>query len=382
MKRQVDADNRVEGAMSWSEGRVFAPLLLPLILSMLLSMLSTNSASAISNRDGASETAHASGMPVVQWANPDVKPKAVVVALHGATQQAGSFDVLAKHLTEQGFVVVGLDLRGHGRWYFGPFQKLGGKTISYSQSVKDLKALCRELRREYPGLPLFCIGESTGGGVAMHAVGEQKDLFDGLILASAGTRTNIFDWKLIIPDLCKGLSNLDRKIDGSPYILKYASEDKRIVNEMVTDPLSRSFLSGKEIIKTLFFINSMQGAARKLPHNLPVLLLQGGRDHIVSPATAEALLRNMTSDDKRMVVFQDSGHVMLGTSYIKEPIMNLVTSWLNDETSAANVKIEMARNPIIPNHLGPPHKQLNPTAMFNQPAAMLNHAANSTTAIR
>jgi len=381
MKRQVGAEV-VESAMCWSRTRVFAPLLLLVILSMLLPMLSTNPASAITRSKGSGETAHKSGIPVVQWTNPDMQPKAVIVALHGATQQAGSFDVLAKHLADQGFAVVGLDLRGHGRWYFGPFQKLGGKTISYTQSVKDLQALCGELRNQYPGLPLFCIGESTGGGVAMHAVGQEKNLFDGLVLASAGTRTNIFDWKLIIPDLCKGLTNLDKQIDGSPYILKYASEDKRIVNEMVADPLSRSFLSGKEIIKTLFFINSMQGAARKLPQDLPVLLLQGGKDHIVSPATAEALLRNIGSDDKRMVVFQESGHVMLGTSYIKEPIMNLVTKWLNDETNAVNVKMEMAKNPITPNHVDPPHKALNPTAMVSQPSAMLNHPASAATAVR
>ncbi len=367
MKRQVGADTLIESAMCWSKTRVFAPLLLSMILSIVMSMLPTDYASAMTHRDDA-EKAPQHGIPVVQWTNPDVNPKAVIVALHGATQQAGSFDVLAKHLAGQGYAVVGLDLRGHGRWYFGPFQKLGGKTIDYNQSIKDLRALASELRKQYPSLPLFCIGESTGAGVAMHAAAEEKNLFDGMVLASAGTRPNIFNMKLIIPDLCKGLTNLDKQIDGSPYILKYASEDKRIVNEMVSDPLSRSFLSGKEIIKTLFFINSMQGISRKLPGQLPILLLQGGKDHIVSPATADALMRNISSDDKRMVVFPDSGHVMLGTSYIKEPIMQLVTKWLNDETAVVTVKMEMAKNPIAPTHVDPPHRALAPTAMLSQPS--------------
>lgn len=370
MKRKVGADTVVESAMCWTDKRVFAPLLLPLILSMLLTMLSADSAFSFGfHRDTAKpeEAAKpaASGIPVLEWTNPSVAPKAAIIALHGATQQAGSFDVLANYLAEQGFVVVGLDLRGHGRWYFGPFSKVGGKAISYTQSVKDLKALAAEVRKRYPSIPLFCVGESTGAGVAMHAVAQQSNLFDGMVLASAGTRTNIFNLKLIIPDLAKGLANLDKQIDGSPYILKYASEDKRIVNEMVADPLSRSFLSGKEILKTLWFINSMQGVARKLPSNLPILLLQGGKDHIVSPATADALMRNMTSDDKRMVVFPDSGHVMLGTSYIKEPIKELVTKWLNDETTAVHVKMEMAKNPVTPNHVDPPHKPLHPTAMIS-----------------
>ena len=368
MKRQVGADTIIESAMCWIETRVIAPLLLSMVLSMLLSMVSTDCASAMGHSDRKAEIASNSGIPVVQWTNPDMPLKAVIVALHGATQQSGSFDVLAKHLAQEGYAVVGLDLRGHGRWYFGPFQKLGGKTIDYNQSVKDLKALANQLRKQHPSVPLFCIGESTGAGVAMHAAAEQKDLFDGLIMASAGTRTNIFNLKLIVPDLVRGLSNLDKQIDGSPYILKYASEDKRIVKEMVADPLSRSFLSGKEIIKTLFFINSMQGVSRKLPEQLPVLLLQGGKDHIVSPATADALMRNISSDDKRMVVFPDSGHVMLGTSYIKEPIMQLVTKWLNDETSVVTVKMEMAKNPVVPNHVDEPHKALAPTAMISQPS--------------
>jgi acylglycerol lipase len=369
MKRKVGADTVTESAMCWTETSVFAPLLLPLILSMLLTMLSTNSAYSFGFHKSAEKPVahHDSGIPVLEWTNPATKPKAAIIALHGATQQAGSFDVLANHLAEQGFVIVGLDLRGHGRWYFGPFSKAGGKNISYTQSIKDLQALAQEVRRRYPAIPLFCLGESTGAGVAMHAVAQQNDLFDGMVLASAGTRTNIFNLKLIVPDLAKGLTNLDKQIDGSPYILKYASEDKRIVNEMVADPLSRSFLSGKEILKTLWFINSMQGVARKLPANLPILLLQGGKDHIVSPATADALMRNMSSDDKRMVVFPDSGHVMLGTSYIKEPIKELVSKWFNDETTALHVKMEMAKNPITPNHVDPPHKALHPTAMINQP---------------
>ncbi|MBX9878744.1 MAG: lysophospholipase [Candidatus Obscuribacterales bacterium] len=368
MKRKVGADTVEKGAMSFANSRVFAPLMMSLFLTMLLSMQSTSFAFSLTKakKEAAEVMPAASDIPVLEWTNPDVKPKAAIIALHGATQQAGSFDVLAKHLAEQGYVIVGLDLRGHGRWYFGPFSKVGGKAISYTQSVKDLQALAIEMRKRYPGIPLFCLGESTGAGVAMHAVAERNDLFDGMVLASAGTRTNIFNLKLIVPDLAKGLTNLDKQIDGSPYILKYASEDKRIVNEMVSDPLSRSFLSAKEILKTLWFINSMQGIARKLPAQLPILLLQGGRDHIVSPATAEALMRNMSSDDKRMVVFPDSGHVMLGTSYIKEPIMNLVTKWFNDETVAVNVKIEMAKNPIAPNHVDVPHKALNPTAMLNQ----------------
>ncbi len=49
-----------------------------------------------------------------QWYNPDVKPKAVVIAIHGLTMHGSIFDGLARHLVEDGFLV--LDTRSARLW--------------------------------------------------------------------------------------------------------------------------------------------------------------------------------------------------------------------------------------------------------------------------
>ena len=46
---------------------------------------------------------------------PDQEPKKVLQVIHGMTEHMGRYAKLAETLTEEGIVVAGLALRGHGR---------------------------------------------------------------------------------------------------------------------------------------------------------------------------------------------------------------------------------------------------------------------------
>lgn len=264
---------------------------------------------------------------------PAAKQRAIVIAVHGTTQQSGCFSTLAGQLNDAGYSLIGMDLRGHGRWYYTDDKQSKSK-LNYRESAHDLEKLAQSVRRAYPDIPLYCIGESVGAGVVTLAASFDHRLFDGIILASPGTSPNFFNPYMVVRDFLKGIVNLDRQLDVSWYIVHYSSEDPRITHEMVTDSLSRTTLTGREILKTAAFIRSTPQSARGLTPDTSVLLLQGADDHIVRGSTLKAIMHNLPTTNKKMVVIPNCGHLLLGTAYLKQPVVSALINWLDTESSS------------------------------------------------
>lgn len=273
-----------------------------------------------------------SGMSGVrEW--PAAHPRAIVCAVHETTQQSGCFESLSRYLNAAGFTLVAMDLRAHGYWFHEADQSQSRARLDYSRSAQDLQQLAVRVKKCSPSLPLFCIGESVGAGVATLAASRAPDLFAGIILASPGTRPNLFNPLMVARDFFEGITDLDRQLDVSGYITRYSSEDARITKEMCTDKLSRTTLSGKEILKTAAFIRRTPRFASLLPPQTRVLVLQGKDDHMVRLSSIKAILRKVPSSDKKLVVFPNCGHILLGTAYLKEPVLQTLVGWLKKETN-------------------------------------------------
>lgn len=276
---------------------------------------------------------------IYRWKDNSVKTQAVIVAVHGTTQHAGSFDSLAQVLSKQGFVFIGLDLRGHGQRFYKAFKGQPNHRVDYEKSAEDLANLLKKVKASYPGLPVFCLGESVGAAVTTLCLGKHKGLADGIILCSPGTRPRFFNPFMVIPDFIKGVTHLDDPMDVSRYIDHYSSDDKRVSDEMIADPLSRIKLTPKEILRTAFFIRTTPELAKNVDPKLPVLIVQGELDGIVSRRSTRSILKNLPGAEKELVEFKDAGHVLLGTSYLKPEVVSSLSKWLGEQTDLARTKL-------------------------------------------
>jgi alpha-beta hydrolase superfamily lysophospholipase len=277
-------------------------------------------------------------LPVREWLNPLMPARGVVVMVHGTTQHSGSFELFANHLSSLGFKVVAYDMRGHGRWYHNQRAFDEGGNVNYSRSSQDLIVLLTHLRVKYPTLPLFCVGESIGGAVAVRAGSANPGLCDGLVLVSPGTKPCTFNPVMVAKDFVKGITHLDRLMDVTRYITRYSSDDNRVTKEMVTDPLSRTELTGKEVLQTGYFISTTPKFAGKLADHISVLIIQGEEDRIVSANTIKSIYKHLHSKNKTVVYLPDCGHVLLGTSFLKPQVVSSISQWLVErsrEKSAA-----------------------------------------------
>jgi alpha-beta hydrolase superfamily lysophospholipase len=123
-------------------------------------------------------TADGQRLPLSVWL-PRGQPRAVVVALHGFNDYRAAFEEPAKALAVRGIVTLAYDQRGFGgsadRGYWPGEATLGD----------DLVSALRLAKMRYPDLPLYLLGESMGGAVAMVTMSRaDAPAVDGVILAA------------------------------------------------------------------------------------------------------------------------------------------------------------------------------------------------------
>lgn len=300
---------------------------------------------------------------VYKWSNATLKPKAVVVAIHGLIMHGLIFDALATHLAEQGIVVLAPDLRGHGRWCQGNGKK-GNQApalVAYGQSQEDLLAIVAAAKADYPNVPLYCLGESLGAAIALYAAGENPACVDGLILSSPAVKHRVHITHEMFEDVAKQLTNpVYRQVNMVPYIKKFASNDPRIVDEYVKDPLVRKRLTPWDLIKSAHSIRPTLKYASKIHANVPVLVIQGSKDEMLHSKAVINLVSHLNSEDQTVKWFKNHGHVMLETAFVQPDVMQAVDRWLNDHISTTTVAAKVA-DPSKPveishNHLSQPKK--------------------------
>lgn len=126
-------------------------------------------------------------LPLSRWL-PDGRVRANVIALHSFGDYRKSFEELGGWLAARGIAVYAYDQRGFGA---APHP---GIWPGEAALVDDLADAIAALRAGPGGddAPLFLLGESMGGGVAMIQAARAPAGIDGLILAEPAVREGIY----------------------------------------------------------------------------------------------------------------------------------------------------------------------------------------------
>jgi alpha-beta hydrolase superfamily lysophospholipase len=119
---------------------------------------------------------------VRKWLPPcGIRPRALVQITHGIAEHSGRYDRFARFLAAQGFVVYGIDLRGHG--HTAGADNLGQAGLSaWDDMTADIRQLADIARAEYPELTLFAFGHSMGSALTQSHIQNHGDLLAGAIL--------------------------------------------------------------------------------------------------------------------------------------------------------------------------------------------------------
>ena len=211
----------------------------------------------------------------VQGWEPERKPRAVVALVHGHGEHSGRYAHVGEAFTQAGYVLVGYDLRGHGK-SGGP----RGHTPSYDALMDDIADFLAWIEQRYPGLPRFLYGHSMGGNQVLNFCLRRKPELAGVI--ATGARLKLaFDPPALQITLGKVMNRIAPGFTQKSTLDTAAlSRDPKVVDAYIHDPLVHSKISAR------LFVSIYESGLWALDHagefSLPLLMMHGSDDRIIS----------------------------------------------------------------------------------------------------
>ncbi len=248
----------------------------------------------------------------------------VVIVLHGIGYHSGPYKVIAEALNPRGIAVYGLDARGHGL-SCGP----RGYTGSAKAVAQDIAAIVDFVKRQQPHSKVFLLGDSMGCNYALDYAKDSSAQLAGLILLAPAFYVDTsqllnLESALLMPYFLFG----HRKpvIDLVGKRLDESSRDPQWIAARRADPLAYkkgNFGYLLDIQRLIF------GWRRKIAPRvrIPILMMKGGKDRVVSQKDCEVFEHLSASPDKRFEVFPDVRHTTLWDPQTPE-ILSLAEEWI------------------------------------------------------
>jgi alpha-beta hydrolase superfamily lysophospholipase len=228
----------------------------------------------------------ATALPMRSWL-PAGKPTAIIVALHGFADYSASFNRPAGAWAAHGIATYAYDQRGFGG---SPhmFHWAGERRMA-----ADAKEIVAAIRRRYPGVPTYLLGESMGGAVAIVACsGPDPVQVDGVVLVSPAVWEH--DLTGAIERSALGIATfvLPNLWLEPPRVLNiHTSDNITMLRAMARDSLVQS---GARADTTAGLMDLMDDALAQAPSlRKPALVLYGAHEEVLPKAAVEALVTRL-----------------------------------------------------------------------------------------
>lgn len=228
---------------------------------------------------------------------PEGTPKAILQVIHGMTEHMDRYQNFAQAMTDQGILVAGFDLRGHGHNPGDPKCASMGKT-GWDASLQDIRLYFRHLDSKFPNLPHYMLGFSLGSFLLREYLGMYPEGVAGAVIAGSGQQSSMllgFMMGIVKGQIRKGgfdkTTGLVERLSFGVYNDKFKPNrtsadwlcsDTKQLKAYLADPLCR-----KNISSGLFWqlLRSMKrtgkiSSYRGWNKQMPVLLLSGDKDPV------------------------------------------------------------------------------------------------------
>ncbi len=289
-----------------------------------------------------------------RW-EPEGKPIGIVQFIHGMTEHAGRYEELAKILTAQGYLCIAEDHHGHG--YTAPTtNKLGILPSDWKEIANDIHAVSKIVKKEYPDLELFIIGNSWGSYLAQYYIEKWGSEISGCILVgTSGAQPNL---KFI--RFFSTMMSFFKKDSPGKFLAKrlfgiynqhfkpiktdfdWFSSDSKEVDKFIKDPRTGFIPSNgffRELAKLLLYIWDTKNE-RKIPKNLPIYIMAGKEDsvsfgtHLISPLIKR--YEDYGIKDVSWKYYSDARHDIFHELNRKEVFEDLL-KWIEKKSSNSRI---------------------------------------------
>ncbi len=255
-----------------------------------------------------------------RW-QPAGEPRAEVLLVHGFVEHGGRYAPTAEALGRRGYAVTAADLRGHGK-SDGPRCMVR----RFQEYVDDLDMQFVRAVRQSSGKPLFVLGHSLGGLIAVSWCIRRQPELRGMVLSGPAlqVRQDLFPWlrrmaglgSLLFPRL-RLLRMGGRNISRDPAIVAQFRDDPLVFHGRF--PVR----SGAEILRAGNWAQAHFEQVRT-----PLLILHGGADRVAAVDASRDLFQRAEAADKTLHVYPELYHEVLNEPE-KEQVRDDLIRWFD-----------------------------------------------------
>jgi alpha-beta hydrolase superfamily lysophospholipase len=271
--------------------------------------------------------AHGVRIHYESWRVPDAH--AVVQLVHGIGEHRGRYPALIAALNAAGYSVWADDHRGHGQTGFeqhgGDLTRMGLPGPGRMRASIDAVGQFSELIRAAEGgdVPLVILGHSWGSFITQHLVNGHPDRYDAVVLSATA-------WAQLGWTNTGDLNKRFARPGGTA--MEWISRDPEVAAAFVADPYTttRTLQQLYGWPQSLSLINR---PSKRIPSELPLLLLVGSDDAVAGERGALALLRDYVrrcgSVDAQLIVYEGARHEVFNELNQEEVRADLIR-WLDE----------------------------------------------------
>jgi lysophospholipase len=235
--------------------------------------------------------------------------RAVAVLAHGYAEHSGRYEHVADHLAASGIAVWAIDHRGHG-------QSAGerGDIVSWDSATADVDALVDIAVGQDPGLPLFLVGHSLGGAISIGYALAHQERLAGLALSAPAI--------VIAPEML-AIADLP-EIPPLP-LADGVSSDPLVVQNYKDDPLNHHGPPTRNLLVVMGAVSDLVDRLDEL--TLPVQIMQGSDDLLISPQALKEVVGRVSSTDLEARLWPGLFHEIFNEPR-KRDVLAALSAWI------------------------------------------------------
>lgn len=247
-------------------------------------------------------------------------PRGLSVLIHGLGEHSGRYAPLAYTLTEKSFSVAAFDHRGHGR-----SQGRRGDCLNFEMYLHDLHGVLTPLHAENPALPIFLIGHSLGGLIALSYAARHPEFLRGVAVSSPALKLahKLPPAKVMLAETLSRILPTTSLPNGvHPEDL---SRDPQVVAAYGSDPLIHHGITARCAVSLR---RAMEEAALVAPKiQVPCLILQAGSDKVCDPEAVRRFAEAMSPGRWTFRSYEGFYHEIFNEPE-KERVFQDLISWM------------------------------------------------------
>lgn len=269
-----------------------------------------------------------SSVHAAKWLPEDTAPTAILQFIHGVGEDTEKYEETAEYFTAKGFIVVGLDLLGHGKTAVSEDDK------GYFADHGSWKILCADIHKQYeiesvsvPNLPYFLLGHSLGSFIGRSYITIYDTPFTGCIFTGSTHKPSIFfDFGAAIARLAaiflgaRHRSDFINRITYGKYSPHFG-DDLSIPSAL---GMTRDIFSGMAYMAKFSNI-------KRTSENLSIHFFSGLKDsvnnHGANLYKAADAFKKAGCKDVSVTLFPEGHHNVL-RGKIKEEVWQAISNWM------------------------------------------------------